>query len=335
MAKPRSVAKAEQEVDDILKKMSEEKQGHESPAPDAISLENPPQDKPDVPSPSTPSTPDKITPPSSGKSGDEDWKHKYEVLQGKYNAEVPRLNTEVRLLKSENTTYNSQLREMQEQIKFLISQGGSPPTEKREEGDRSAESIKSIEDQYGSDFVDKLRVLFNKEFQKNLQPYNEKISDIEARQASSVWDSYYTNLSNRIPGWQDINKDPRFIEWLNSNHQQFSNKPFMDILRDSHGRADAHAVVKIFEGYLSSIKTPPATPEIAPSNKREELESMVSPGKNKTNTTPASAGDEFVSLAKVEKFYEDLRRGKYVGKEAEAKKLDEFYTLAVASGRVK
>lgn len=322
MAKPKSVAKHEQEVDEIIEKLKEEqnKIGDGEATPPTVA-ENPiPPNSINVP-----------TPPA--KQSEDEWKHKYEVLQGKYNAEVPRLNAEVRLLKTETDAYKVHMGELQRQMEDVLkSSNPSSPSV----ADADIESIKSIEEQYGSEFVGKLRNLFNKEFQNTLKPYNEKLADIEARQNRSAWDTYFNAISSRIPNWQSINRDPAFIEWLSNNRQQFSNKSYMDILRDSHAMADTHAVVKIFETYLTSINTTPvdaATPSTPPN--RGDLESMVSPGKSKTNTTPVRQNDEFVSVAKIEQFYDDLRRGKYAGKEIEARKLDEFYTQAVASGRVK
>ena len=67
-------------------------------------------------------------PPEPGK-GEEDWKHKYDVLLGKYNAEVPKLHTQVAAM--QNMT-----RELQGQVNELKAAKENPPPPKEASAQR-------------------------------------------------------------------------------------------------------------------------------------------------------------------------------------------------------
>ncbi len=119
---------------------------------------------------------------SPAQDSDKDWKaeyekakHKYDVLQGKYNAEVPRLSQELEELKSKNVVDDNDDEPVSDEDLF----SGIPD-------DINVEKI--VEDK--------------------LKPVKDVVDTLANL-------TYTKTLTEKVPDWQNIYNDGDFIEWLN------------------------------------------------------------------------------------------------------------------------
>jgi hypothetical protein len=117
MALPAAVQKQVAQADDLIKKLGLDKaaEAKDQPPPAAPSA---PVTAP-APAAQTPAqaaTPDAAPaaepPPPPPPPPAEDWEHKYRVLQGKYNSEVPRLSGQVSSLQAQLDELTAKMEDM-------------------------------------------------------------------------------------------------------------------------------------------------------------------------------------------------------------------------------
>ena len=94
---PRAVIAAEKRADEILQEIEKQSQMEQVPQP-LVESQEPPAPQPIIDSPPPPQ--------------EDSWEHRFKVLQGKYNAEVPRFAHENKDLKGRLQSLEDQLEEM-------------------------------------------------------------------------------------------------------------------------------------------------------------------------------------------------------------------------------
>ena len=162
--------------------------------------------------------PENETPPNNTVSqetkpqefSDEKWAHKYHTLKGMYDAEVPRLH--------------SQVREMQTQIQQLIADKAEIEARKAEVP--QVDSLITDEDKeaFGPDLIDlieratnsKVATLANREAElvKEIKELKGQLGNVTERQVVSEKDRFLSSLAQQVPDWETLNIDPGFLSWL-------------------------------------------------------------------------------------------------------------------------
>jgi len=156
---------------------------------------------------------EQATPPELKQPDDEIWERKYKTLQGMFNAEVPRLKSEVADLKNQLSTA----------IARLDLASSEKPESKSTKSQRLV-TDKDVED-FGGDLVDLIKRQATEVAQSTL---DEKISRLEAenadlrgqvtgvseRQGESARRDYFAQLERLVPDYEAINVDQGFMDWL-------------------------------------------------------------------------------------------------------------------------
>lgn len=265
-----------------------------------------------------------------------DWEQKYRTLDGKYTAEVPRLQRE-------NSQLMAQASAMEERLKAL--EAAPAP-------DEPAPTIKDIEkllkqeeiDDYGEDMISVVKRAARDEIApelKKLREENEKLrgnlGHVEEVITTTNKNTLFTDMDKAVPTWREINTDAKFLDWL-GQPDVYSGITRQELLTKAFEAQNATQVAKFFKGYLQE-QTPvtPGTTEtqvVAPAGETN-LDTLVAPGRPKGSTDTSGARSEFIwSEATINDFYRDVQKGLFKDREPEKVKLERDIFSAMKEGRV-
>lgn len=267
----------------------------------------------------------------TGPAG-EDHKQKFEVLQGKYNAEVPRLHAELREVRA-------LLAAAQAQISALQNQPPSAPVQGKT-GD--SDVLKKVRDEFGDELADGLLALIESKseekaakIRQEFAPIAERVNTVETRQVMSAGQRFLEDLRKEVPKFDQLNGTgngdghPEFLTWLGS-FEPYAGKTYQTLLEDAHSALDvqrAARIIKAWPGY-AAYTAPPAAPALNP-----QVESLIDPGPSRPNTQPTAQKPTYTQeMIKV--FYDEVRRGLWRTKEKERAAKDADIALASKEGRI-
>jgi len=257
---------------------------------------------------------------------EEKWSHKYHTLKGMYDAEVPRLH--------------SQVREMQTQIQQLIADKAQ--VEARVAETPKANSLITDEDKeaFGPDLIDlieratdsKVATLRDREAEllAKISKLEGQLGNVEERQVVSDKDRFLAALTQQVPDWEALNVNQGFLAWLQDVDPVYGI-PKHVALTNAYENGDVARVANIFKTYKQTV-TPAAQPQ-ARSN-QNELQRQVAPTRTRSTSQPGDNQDKpMYSNGDIEKFYSDWRRGYYT--DEEAAQMEKQIHAAIAEGRVR
>ena len=188
--------------------------------------------------------------------------HKFDVLQGKYNAEVPRLNQQVADAKA---TIEEKLR----QIEDLETM---PAEEEQEENELDLNDYEGFESEI-LNIVNKVNHLSSsKKDTATIKELKSKISELEknsekiAEHESYINDKstadikrkegkYFDELSTGVKDWEAVNNDPLFLDWL-SKEDEFSGFTRQEILTKARQTLNSKKTIAVFNAFKKSLKRP-------------------------------------------------------------------------------
>lgn len=310
--------------------------------------------------PAPPVPPAAATPPAPGEPPappvpptPEEWKQKYQVLQGKYNAEVPRLQNLAKTNGEDIRQLREQLTATQNLLASLSAQqaapapAATPPAPTRLVKD---EEVK----EFGADLIDVMRRVVREEhatllpeIDRRVAPVAQRVDQVAQAAASvgqqvarSDQQSVLSMLAQAVPKWQEQNSDPGFLEWLDQV-DPYSGYKRGALLSQAFKANDGPRVVAFFSGYLKEHATvtppaPPAPPAPSPGTQRT-LETFVVPGTPKTGaaSTQQGSGKRVWTRAEIGQFYADVQAGRFKGTATEKKATETDIFLAQKEGRIR
>ena len=170
-----------------------------------------------------------------------DWKQKYHVLQGKYNAEVPRLQSQVHGQASE-------VIRLQDEIKTLNLKP-AVTDQSADDGNVTPESF----EEYGPEFVALAKQ--NKELEKTVAALQKSVGSDKEDRNQEKGTEFYTKMGE----YDDINNDPAFLAWLKTDIHPSFGAPRYDGFARAVNQFDSNRAIAIFEEFKSL--TPANKPE--------------------------------------------------------------------------
>lgn len=267
----------------------------------------------------------KPTPPA------EDWEQKYKALQGKYNAEVPRMAGE--------------LREMKQQMQQLMNAQAKPAEASKEEAPKK--DVVSEQDlvDYGEDLVDFIRRIAKAEAASATATLTPKLETIQGQvQQSSqrqATNSVYSKLDTDVQDWREINKSAEFLDWL-ATMDPYAGDYRKNLLGQAFENGDAERVVAFFRGYKAERQavapTPtPATPAPEPAQQPQvSLEQLAGPTGGPTqgsvNTQPEQAPNW--TRGQIANFYNDVNAGVFAKDPDRKAQIEASIAAALREGRI-
>lgn len=302
---PSAVAKAEELADRLQKELIEQRNTPQQPegTPPDPNAAKPADGQPQGQEPQA-NQGDSQTPP---QQGEDNWEHRFKVLQGKYNSEVPRFA-------QENKELKSRLETLEDEIQSLKS--------------KPAESLVKPEEieEYGEGLVDLARRIAQEEIRSKDAEINklkrqlEQVSEVTTKTVSN---DFFRSLDAISPEWRTVNEDPAFLKWLDEV-DELTGETRQNLLGKAEAARDAVRVGKFFNSYKKASQTWAA-------NSAQSLEQQVVPPTNKAPQTPPSK--KVWTRGEISEFYSRMRRGEVSDQDAVAIEAD--ITAASIEGRIR
>jgi len=319
MALPKQIAQQQKELEELEKQIAA--QSEDKPAEDTTpeTEDPPPQEVQAQQDPvEEPVKEEKPTQPVAQEISEDAWQQKYRTLEGKYSAEVPRLNAQVKEL-------TAQLVQLQESLKKP-----EPPKEPEIQKLVTDADVEA----FGSDLIEVQRKVAREvamEFKKDiddLRAENAKLRDQLTQTGSQVGAvSFEQRLYQLVPDFEQINADPKWVAWLEEVDPMLRG-PRRVVAQEAFNRGDAEAIrdyVKMFKG-----TTTPAQPDA----KQAELQRQVQPNRSASSAPPSSQKGRSYTTKDIEKMFEKAAKLHATQKFDEAQKLEAEIDAAYMEGRV-
>jgi hypothetical protein len=345
MALPEQIRKQSEAVQELYKQLSTDDNTGAGATPPADGTVPPVENAAPTPlaDENTVSNDATLPPATEHKSGgdnvpEETIVQKYRTLQGMYNAEVPRLH--------------QQNREMQQRVQHMEQLLASLSAQQQQQTAASSQPVvdKLVTDKDVEEYGESLDVM-RKVSREELVPVAQRLAQIEAmlsqmqanvvpqvqnlaqRQQVSAEQQFWADLAVAVPNFRDINGNEAFQSWL------LEADPLTGITRqtyldDAQRSLDARRVANFFRTWLeiTGQATVAQSTGNAPSS---ELEKQVAPGRSRGAGAPASANKAKVyAPADITKFFNDVRSGKYKGREQERDRIERDIFAAQRENRI-
>jgi hypothetical protein len=336
-ALPKAVKKQIEEANRVAEQMSQ-------PPPPRSPETPPPTDDQGQGSP----TAGGEAPPPPPAPAPEGWEQKYRVLQGKYNAEVPRLQK----MANEQSTAIDQLQKQLTATQMMLASLNQPKAASGQAAPVAGTKLVKDEEiqEFGSDLYDFIRRTAQEavgpDLDAKLRPVQQQVeearsaaSEVARERALTKRDKVFAALERAVPNWQAVNTDEGFLAWLDQA-DPYSGFRRGDLLKQAFERHDAPRVVMFFEGYRAenAAVTPPSPTAGAPdSGSRQRLDELVAPGTVRAGSAgaPNEAGKRVWTQKEVAAFYHDVTTGKFRTRADEKARLEADIIAAGREGRIR
>lgn len=312
----------------------------------------PPKEEPATPPEGEPVTPPKEEPAPTPKEKpvEDPAEHKYKVLQGKYNAEVPRLQSDLKAERESGQELRQRLLNVEGLLASLQHVQEKPVETPAPEPTISQEEI----DQFGPDLVDLIRRVATDAakpvveagvapVKEDVSQVRESTSQVQNSMAQSARKRLFATLAEAVPGWEQQNENPEFLQWLDEV-DPFSGQKRGILLTHAFNASDTGRVIALFKGFLTenaAVNEPAApapVPVITP-EPQTTLDALVAPGTPKTgsDSAPNESGKRLWTKQDISALYaaknEAIVAGKQVSDELLA--LERDLIKAQKEGRVR
>lgn len=276
----------------------------------------------------------------AGSPPADDIEQKYRTLQGMFNAEVPKLNATIR----EQEAKLAQMENLMATLQTVPTPAQAPAAQKlvtdadvQEYGDSiemmrkvSKEELQPVFAEIGA-----LKVALNNLATSLNTSVLPQVRHVAQRQAVSADEQFWSTLQREVPDWQQTNNDQDFKSWL-LLVDPLTGATRQSFLEQAQTALDVNRVVAFFKSYAAATgKTIPATPLLAqPNGSASELELQLAPGRSRGGQPPVNPTVKTYTQADIAKFYDDVRKGIYKGREAERNQIELDILLAPKEGRI-
>lgn len=266
----------------------------------------------------------------------ETYAQKWRTLQGMYNAEVPRL-------RQQNRELGQRLQQMEQLLATLSAQSNIPATSQPQQTTRLV-TEKDIEE-YGES-IDVMRRVSREEaasvlqrlatIEQALQQMQSsvvpQVQTIVQRQQVSAEQQFWADLATAVPNFREVNGDEAFQSWL-LEADPLTGITRQTYLEDAQRNLDAHRVANIFRTWLEMTGQATTARSVGRASS-SELERQVAPGRSKSTGTPAASRTKTYTPDDIRVFFDEVRAGKYKGREQERDRIERDIFAAQREGRI-
>jgi hypothetical protein len=301
----------------------------------------PPQAPPALPPSAPPTPPAAAAPPQpEPEVPPEEWRNRFLAMQGRFQrAEqmMAQMGDQVHHLQSENASLRST----------------TAPAQPLPQGTLLTED--EMRD-YGPEFIDVVR----RAATEIAAPLHAQIQDLQGRLGhvqQETGNAFLTRMNatvgGLIPNWQDLNRDPRFVQWVQLP-DIYSGVMRQQLMQDAWNSGDAHRVAAFFRAFLAEEAAvdprasarppqqpqpaspqpgiPPAVPGV-PLGTRLSLDQLAAPGRAQSSAQ-MPADKPMYTAQDITRFYTECAAGKWRTREAERAAIDADIIAAQHEGRI-
>lgn len=266
--------------------------------------------------------------PAAGVTSKEgDFEHKYNVLQGKYNAEIGRLQDALSTALLEKERMAS--RPETDPVRAMVDQRAA---------DIEAD-ITALQDEYPNLFRG-LDALLTKKLTESLQPVRAEVANVAAVSAKTERERYLDALDTALAGWRDINVMADFKAWLELP-DRYTGAPKKALLGQAYNSFNVESTKAFFEDFAreKGIELKPGATTATTAKPGQTAPKRGGSFDIAPTTTGAPLNQQNqqgpVSRADIEQFYKDRAMGRFAGTEEDAVKYEAKIMKAVQDGKVR
>lgn len=280
-----------------------------------------------APAGNTPQAEPQTQAPAAQAPSDETWERKFKSLQGIFNKEVPSLQGQVKEL-------TGRLNQAVEQMEARRAPEPEPVAHKPEADPKDVEN-------FGSDLVDMVQRTADRMFGAVSQKVDSEFAKLVTRLTSlekvlegttqsvavTAEEKFFDKLVAKVPGWEQINNDPLFFEWLQESDPVYG-VPRQAALNSAREQLNVERAAAVFLAYqpVAEVTTKATT---------RSVDRQVSPKTGGSDSAPVQVNAAVITQKQVTDFYNDVARRKYAGRESEAQAIEQAINQAIAEGRVR
>lgn len=273
----------------------------------------------------------------------ETYAQRWRTLQGQFNAEVPRLRGANKELQARVAQLENLLSTLSSASAAAPSAQPQSPAQKLVTDDDVAEYGESIDmmrkvtrEEVGSlhGKIAQLEGIIANLTQSVSGSVIPQVQRVAQQQAASAEERFWGNLAQRVPNWQQINNDQDFQSWL-LEIDPLTNTSRQTHLEIAQRDLDVNRVVAFFNAFTAASGkfAPQATAQ--PNRSASELEKQVAPGRARGSSgVPAGQTAKTYTPDDIKKFFNDVRSGRYKGRETERDRIERDIFAAQREGRI-
>jgi hypothetical protein len=263
---------------------------------------------------------------------EETFEKRYKSLQGMYNAEVPRLHAEKRELESRVSQLETLMTTLSEPNVASTTAAQVLVTDADvEEYGESIDVMRRVSREEAASQQSRIDQLENlvRGMQTSVVP---QVQQLQHRQAVTTEQAFWADIQTAVPDWQEVNTDPEFQSWLLDVDPLtgISRQTYLD---DAQRNLDSRRVTNFFSTWKTQTGQSVAQPS-RQATANSQLEKQVAPGRGRSSATKNSGEPATYSSNDIKKFFSDVQKGKYKGKEQERDRKERDIFAAQREGRI-
>lgn len=259
------------------------------------------------------------------------WEQKYKTLQGMYNKEVPRLSSENRELSSRVSQLESLLGDLKKQetpvqeapVEKLITED-----DVKEYGDSIDVMRRAAKEEVAGQLG---RVAQLEKEIAELKGVVPQVQQVQQQQKTSSEKQFWDVLNREVPNWNEINSNPDFQSWL-LEVDPLTGISRQTYLEDAQRKQDAGRVINFFNAF-AKVSGVDNSARDKSATQSAELQKQVAPKRGRAGQ-PVNNDAKTYSPKDIEKFFTDVRKGKYKGREDERARMERDIFAAQQEGRI-
>lgn len=233
------------------------------------------------------------------------WRHRFDVLQGKYNAEVPALRKEIATLTEQ------------------VARSAKPESAIQRAQDAMSDLTEDEIDEYGPDLVNFIKRVAgnaaNSSGGGDLQEMKTQLEQLRDEKTQDATARFWVDLEAQVPSFRAINADPLFHQHL-AGVDPLSGMTRQQLLVDAQQALDPYRVAAIFKSFSPQQK---AQQNTIP-------DELIQPRQSRSSTTDIQQGKTW-TRNDISEFYRN--KASYPKDQAAAIEADIF--AAQLQGRIR
>lgn len=264
-----------------------------------------------------------VQPPAPPQQPTVDWEHKFKTLQGLFNAEVPKLQTQVKTLTAQ---LQEVLEKQEKQQPGPVAEQPKAPTHDKDVDDFGADLVEMIHRQIAAQLgavSAKIDGMFKPVMDRMLK-IEQTIEGTSSTVAATAEEVFFDRLTKAVPDWENLNVDQGFLAWL-AEVDPVYGQPRQAALHAARSNLDVARVSAVFNAYKATL---PKQPKV------DTLSKQISPKPGASTPAPQQQEKPTITQKSIQDFYHQVATGKYRGREKEAAEIETMINLAIAEGRV-
>lgn len=241
-------------------------------------------------------------------SEEQTYKAKYQVLAGKYNAEVPRLQSRIQELEknaanADTSQYETKIQNLEAQVTELKAKLDKPA----DNSDIGMDDVEAkLRDEYGDELANMITGLISKH--RGGQSSNDDVarlsSDVNELKQSAQQQAFNNKVQSltaileaKSVSFKDTDEDPLFHDWL-AQHMPQTGQPRQYFLNQAFNRGDLKTVAEFYTDFKAQERS---------KFNDNPLSDHIDASQN--HGAPDSGSEqETWTVAEMEAFYADVRK---------------------------